>query len=181
MDGISYAMLRNLQDEHLDALISHINQVWNTSTLPKKWKRALVFPVPKPNKPFDRITNLRPISLTSCMGKLMDKMLLKRLEWHPESVNALHPTIVGFIHHMRTQDAMLWIWEDVYQHPSNAQLCVIAGGEVHRAFDKVAHNGILKNLLSTYPGHKACTYIKIISLRQHGANLRTNIAHPNST
>ncbi|KAG0417175.1 hypothetical protein HPB47_005831 [Ixodes persulcatus] len=66
MDKITYAMLRNLPETYLDSLLQHINEAWDAGILPQEWKEALVISIPKPDKTPDNITNLRPISLTSC-------------------------------------------------------------------------------------------------------------------
>ncbi|KAG0424610.1 hypothetical protein HPB47_028166 [Ixodes persulcatus] len=64
MGKITYAMLRNLPETHLDLLFHHINEAWDTGILPQECKGALVIPIPIPGKAPDSITNLRPISLT---------------------------------------------------------------------------------------------------------------------
>ncbi|KAM7308669.1 hypothetical protein ISCGN_012303 [Ixodes scapularis] len=64
-DGVTPAMLKNLPDEGKHALLDHYNRIWEEHTLPQGWKHSTVIPIPKPNKPKDKMANLRPISLTS--------------------------------------------------------------------------------------------------------------------
>lgn len=110
MDGITYTTLRNLPEHFLEPLLDQINQAWETGILPHEWKTALIIPIPKPGKPPNQINNLRPISLTSCVGKLMERMALNRLQWHLETTDSLAYTMTGFQSHVSTQDAMLRIY-----------------------------------------------------------------------
>lgn len=106
-DGITYTIIKNLPENYLDALLDQINQAWKTGIIPPSWKEAIIIPIPKPSKPPDRITNLRPISLTSCLSKLTEKMVLQRLEWHLEEHHVFHHFMTGFRRHVSTQDTML--------------------------------------------------------------------------
>lgn len=159
-DGITYAMLRNLPDNYQDALLEHINKAWEQGVIPKQWKEAVVIPIPKTGKPSDKVSNFRPISLTSCIGKLMEKMVLERLEWHLEGLQLLPETMIGFRKHVSTQDAMLRIKNQVFDLPSTAQLRTIVGVDMQRAFDSVTHRAILENLKATKPGPRVYNYVK---------------------
>ncbi|KAH8009662.1 hypothetical protein HPB51_018959 [Rhipicephalus microplus] len=81
LDGITNAMVRNLSDEALQAITDHFNQeVWTPSgKIPAEWTLAQVVLIPKPGKRRS-LDQLRPISLTSCIGKLFEKVILNRLE-----------------------------------------------------------------------------------------------------
>lgn len=69
-DRVTNLMLRNLSDEQLERLVHYFNeQIWETGHLPQQWKDATVILIPKAGKARS-LQNLRPISLTSCLGKL---------------------------------------------------------------------------------------------------------------
>lgn len=159
-DKITYGMLRNIPDNKLDELLRHINEVWATGELPEEWKEAHVIMLPKPGKLPNTPANLRPISKTSCMGKLMEKMALNRLEWHLEATNQLAHTLVGFRKHVSTQDVAKMIKEQVYDNPSTVQQRTIVAVDLKRAFDNVTHEAILRNLRETNPGNRMYRYVK---------------------
>lgn len=73
-DQITNKALRNLNDEAITALTTYYNKCWRAGTLPKQWKAARTILIPKPNKP-PGIENLRPISVTSCAGKVLEHVL----------------------------------------------------------------------------------------------------------
>ncbi|KAM7289396.1 hypothetical protein ISCGN_029525 [Ixodes scapularis] len=159
-DKITYGMLRNIPDNKLDELLRHINEVWATGELPEEWKEAHEIMLPKPGKLPNTPANLRPISKTSCMGKLMEKMALNRLEWHLEATNQLAHTLVGFRKHVSTQDVAKMIKEQVYDNPSTVQQRTIVAVDLKRAFDNVTHEAILRNLRKTNPGNRMYRYVK---------------------
>lgn len=65
-------LLANFPDPAYDALLVYINSIWlGEAPLPIEWKTALVTFIPKAGKTINT-DNLRPISLTSCAGKLME-------------------------------------------------------------------------------------------------------------
>lgn len=79
-DGITYAALRSLGKEARTLLLSLFNASWSTGTVPEKWKTSGVVALLKPGKTPHALASYRPIALASCVGKVMEKMLLTRLE-----------------------------------------------------------------------------------------------------
>lgn len=94
-DGITNKILRNLDDESVEAVTRYMNVCWETGRLPAQWKTAKVVMIPKPGKKL-QIENLRPISLTSCLGKLLEHVVLNRITNYMEE-NGLFPhSMIGF-------------------------------------------------------------------------------------
>ncbi|GFU18926.1 reverse transcriptase domain-containing protein [Trichonephila clavipes] len=59
-------------------LLEIFNISWATGKLPKIWKLSTVFPILKPNKNASECKNYRPISLTSTLCKLMERVIHRR-------------------------------------------------------------------------------------------------------
>lgn len=85
---IIYNLLQNLIGEQLEALLSYYNTHWQQGTSPQQWHHVDVFLVPKSHKPI-AIDNLRPISLTSCAGKLCEHLVTQGLTDLLEETDAL--------------------------------------------------------------------------------------------
>lgn len=90
-DRIPYALVCNLHDRALDFLLCMYNQFWREHYLPMPWRHAYTIPVPKPGKDPTSPTNYRPIVLTSCLCKLMEKMIQPRLLRYVEEAGLLSP------------------------------------------------------------------------------------------
>ncbi|KAG0410530.1 hypothetical protein HPB47_012336 [Ixodes persulcatus] len=88
-DGVTYQALRNIDECHYPNLLEALNHVWQTSEIPDAWKLSHVIPIPKSGKPLTSPESYRPISLTSCVGKLLERLVLRRLTWHLDATEAL--------------------------------------------------------------------------------------------
>lgn len=94
-DGISNKLLKNLPDEDIELLTNKIDEVWETGEVPIEWRDATVILIPKPGKPLE-LGSLRPISLTSCVGKVAEHVILKRATKFAEERNLFPFNLIGF-------------------------------------------------------------------------------------
>ena len=74
---------------------------------PSSWKEAIIIPVPKPGKDHSNSSNYRPIALTSCLCKTMERMVYSRLLWQLENIGALDSTQCGFRKNHSTSDHLV--------------------------------------------------------------------------
>lgn len=118
-DRITSKMLRNLDEHSILAVTDLFNECWQAGAHPEQWTPARITSIPKPGKPLD-IKNLRPISLTSCLGKLFEHVVLRRLQNHMDEHDLFPNMMIGFRNHLSTQDVMLQISEDAL-HPRNGK------------------------------------------------------------
>nr|XP_037276688.1 uncharacterized protein LOC119169770 [Rhipicephalus microplus] len=90
----------------MDLLTKHINEVWESSEIPLAWHEAAIVLTPKPGKPLE-LGSPRPMSLTSCVGKVAEHVILKRATKHAEEKHLVAFNQIGFRPSMSTQDVML--------------------------------------------------------------------------
>jgi len=76
-----------------EALVDIFNESWTRGKLPKDWKRAEIIPIPK-HAAASCVERLRPISLLSVVGKLMDKLVARRVSNKGER-EGVGPTFAG--------------------------------------------------------------------------------------
>ena len=95
-DDIGYCMLKNLSDSALGLLLKIYNKIWQHHIFPKIWAEAIVLPFHKPKKPLHNASSFRPIALTSCVCKLLEKVINIRLMNYLEYNNIISPTQYGF-------------------------------------------------------------------------------------
>ncbi|KAG0417733.1 hypothetical protein HPB47_005388 [Ixodes persulcatus] len=128
--------------------------------LPKQWKTAKTTLIPKPGKPPD-MDNLQPISLTSCVGKVLEHVLLNRWQDYLEREGLYPATVIGFRRHLSTQDAMLQLKYQIIDDGSNAHdNKAILGLGLQSSFDNVKHSAILSQVSVLNMGERSCNYIK---------------------
>ena len=101
-DGIPYEMIQKLHESAMKVLL----KIYNGS-LPKDWKHAIILPILKPAKDPTKPESYRPISLTSCLCKIMERMITNRLQWFVERKNLLTKDQAGFRKHRSTIDQVI--------------------------------------------------------------------------
>ena len=82
-------MLSHLGRAAKSVLLGLYNKSLTEGSPPAPWKTATIHSIPKLNDP----VAMRPISLLSCVGKVMEHMVLARLQWQ---VGPLHPHLFAF-------------------------------------------------------------------------------------
>ena len=74
-DQIHYEILCHLPIETLHILLDIINETWKSCTFPESRREALIISIPKPRKDNFNPLNYRPIALTSCICKTVERMV----------------------------------------------------------------------------------------------------------
>ena len=94
-DKVAYPMLKHLPRSGIDFLYI-LNLSWTSYSFPSIWKTSSIIPIHKMAKPLDFHTSFQPISLTSCVSKLFERIILSRLLFVLESNSILSPRQAGF-------------------------------------------------------------------------------------
>ena len=84
IDNISYDLVKNLPKCSYRALLNLYNKIWETGNFPKAWTHAVVTQVLKNGKNPQELKSYRPICLTPVLGKVMERLVTDRLNWHLE-------------------------------------------------------------------------------------------------
>ena len=106
-DRIHNEMIRHLSTIALENLLFLFNKIWETGEFPAAWREAVVIPLLKPGKDGSDPLHYRPISLTSCLCKLMEKLVNFRLTWFLERRNILSNVQCGFRKNRSTVDHLV--------------------------------------------------------------------------
>ncbi|KAM7307675.1 hypothetical protein ISCGN_011311 [Ixodes scapularis] len=154
-------MLRNLSNEAITGITKYINECWRQGQLPRQWKTAKVVLILKPGKK-PQLDALRPISLTSCVGKIMEHVVLRRINDFMERNQLFPHTMVGFRPHLSTQDVMLRLKHQIIDGEKSSHLDtrVILGLDLTKAFDTIRHDAVLQNLEKLGVGRRTFNYIQ---------------------
>ena len=95
-DKVAYPMLKHLPRSGMDLLLYIFNLSWSSHFFLSIWKTSSIIPIHKMGKPLDSSASFRPISLTSCVSKLFERIILSRLLFFLESNSILSPRQAGF-------------------------------------------------------------------------------------
>ena len=100
-------MLKHLPENSLETLLNIFNYIWTTGKFPEDWTLATIITIPKPGKDPAEPNNYRPITLTSCLCKTLERMINKRLTWFLESNNHISRFKSGFRSDRSTTDNLV--------------------------------------------------------------------------
>ena len=113
-DGIDFAMLCEAPTPFLESLLALYNHALKDRTFPEKWKRAKIRAILKsPDRDPALMGSLRPLSLLSCMGKLLERLILLVLD--PYLSGAAHPSQYGCTRGRSTEDAICRLLTGIHQ------------------------------------------------------------------
>ena len=81
LEDIRYQLLKHLPESSLHAVLDLMNGIWEAGDVPSIWKLANVIPIPipKPGKYHSEPSHYRPIALTNCVCKTMERRINARL------------------------------------------------------------------------------------------------------
>jgi len=127
-------------------MLQLFNKIWFTGKIPSSWLHSIIVPIPKPNKPAHLPSSYRPISLTSNICKLFEKMIVCRLNLFLEYRNVLHILQSGFRQSRKTPDHILRLHDAIHKSLPNKRNVLSAFIDVEKAYDMV-NTEVLSKLL----------------------------------
>ena len=145
-DEIHYQMLKHLPDSALLTLLHIFNDIWTTGIFPECWRLSTVIPIPKPGKDHTEPTNYRPIALTSCLCKTLERMINKMLVWCLESNDLISPIQSCFRSDRRTNNYLIGLEIFIRDAFVNREHVVSVFFDLEKAYDTTWRYGILKDL-----------------------------------
>ena len=146
-DGITNEMLQHLGNTALQKMLDIFNLSWRNGQVPQCWREATMIPIIKPGKNKTQPSSYRPISLTSCVCKTMERVIAYRMQWYLEAQNIIVPEQAGFRQFRSTEDQTTYL-SQVIEDSFQAQKVVLATFiDLQKAFDKVWKEGLLIKLL----------------------------------
>ena len=117
------------------------------SSFPACWRQANVTPIPK-GPPSSTVANYRPISLTSVLSKVFERLESVRLGRFMELSGVLPTTQFPYQKGLGTCDALLCVYHTLQSASESGQEARIVQIDFSAAFDRVNHLCILYMLCS---------------------------------
>lgn len=145
-DLLHNQFLIHLPKNHHGALLAIFNQSFRSGEIPAEWKSSLILPIPKPGKDHSQVSSYRPISLLSCVGKLMERLINNRVTWYLGKNSIYSPQQYGFLPKSSTSDPLALMEHDIQMSFRTGGIVLAVFFDLKAAFDKATHGGILYKL-----------------------------------
>jgi hypothetical protein len=126
---------------------TQILQFANTVHTNLQWKHSIIIPIIKPGKEGStEVTKYRPINLLNVGGKVLEKLLIDKVNHHVFSNSLLNGNLYGFLPQKSTIDAVLAVKSFIRENLLQKSCVVMVGLDVRGAFDAAWWPCILSNL-----------------------------------
>lgn len=145
-DNIRYIMIARSHESCQQFLLNIYNKIWQSNTFPDVWRNAIVLSFPKQLKDPTMPNNYRPISLTSNVCKLMEKVVNMRLVQYLESNNHFPQRQYGFRKMTSTTDALVKLVSDIKEYINSNEQAICVSFDLQKAYDTAWRRGLLQCL-----------------------------------
>ena len=157
-DQIPSLYIKKTATNLLKPLCIIFNRSIQTSEIPSMWRKAIIIPIYKKGKAYDP-TNYRPISLTSVICRMLERIVHKTIVSHLKTNKLISAAQHGFVSKKSTQTQQLIFLNKLTQLYDEKKQTDIVYLDFSKAFDTVSHGKLLKVLDHLKINNKIVTWI----------------------
>lgn len=147
-DSIPNLVLKKLPFRAIVFLTKLVNACLLLGYFPNNWKLAKVIAILKPNKNPTDPSSYRPISLLSSLSKILERILLKRINAHCEHNYIIPDHQFGFRNKHSTAHQLYRVVKSVKNNFKLKKSTGMILLDIEKAFDTIWHDGLLHKLLT---------------------------------
>lgn len=144
-DDISHHMLKYTSESVAIPLSILFNMSLTKTKFPILWKRATVIPLFKKGDKHI-VSNYRPVSLISCVGKVLERVVFKHMYNFLINNNLFYQQQYGFLPKHTTVYQLIEMYETICKALEEKQHTCLIFCDISKAFDRVWHRGLIKKL-----------------------------------
>ena len=142
-DQITYEIIKQLPINALEKLLELYNQSWKDSKMPDSWNEAIVIPILKLGKEKTSPSSYRPMSLTPCLTKNMQRMIKPRLVNFLEKENLISENQSGSRPNHSCEDHLTRLESDCRKTQYEGHLLLAIFLDLSNAFDRHWNKGAI--------------------------------------
>ena len=137
-DSINHRMFTGVADQVSKPLAILFNRSLSEGVFPNLWKMANVILIYKKGDK-SSVTNYKPVSLLSCCGKLLERIIFKHMYNFFLENNLLYKYQSGFLPKHSTTFQLVDIYHHICQSFDSKQFACMVFCDISKAFDRVWH------------------------------------------
>lgn len=150
-DLIDKKVLQELPRKGIVYLTILFNAIQRVGYYPDIWKVSQIVMIHKPGKPIHDVSSYRPISLLPIMSKLYEKSLLQRMLLVLNEKSIVPDHQFGFRKEHATIEQVHRVHRKIRKSFEKKEYCSAAFLDIHQAFDRVWHKGLLFKIKTLLP------------------------------
>jgi hypothetical protein len=144
-DCISSRLLKEGVGQLAEPLAVLFNMSFQSGIVPAEWKTANVSPIFKSGDK-SKPSNYRPISLTSQVCKVMERVINEKMKNYIARKNVISKDQYGFMPGLSTKTNLLTFWNKVTARLESNESCDVVYFDFAKAFDTVPHGPLIHKL-----------------------------------
>src|SRR6218665_1520442 len=146
IDELRPKFLHEVREEIEELALALIfNKSMQTGDVPQEWRDALIVPWFKKGNRSDPC-NYRPVSLTSVVCKVMERIVKDNIVEHLNEFNVIKVSQHGFTRGRSCLANLIDFFEEVYERIDEGKPVDVIYLDFAKAFDKVPHKRLAKKL-----------------------------------
>ena len=147
-DGVKYTDLKALDDQDMQKLTEMLNKSLEEHSIPDDWLDSHLAPVPKPNKDRTSIKGYRIVTMQNTVGKLLEKMVARRLANQLENDNLLPSTLGSYRRGKDTWANAAVLASDVYDAFERKEETLVVALDLEDAYNRVDYRILMRTLFN---------------------------------
>ena len=145
-DGITNQMLKSLGHTGKLHLLLELNRVFQSGEFPEVWKEGIGTAILKPGKARNEVGSFRIIVKTSNLGKVLERMMLRRLANLLDRKKVLNDRMSAYRRLRGAQENILDITTDIEQAVTQNGHILATFFDIEGAYDNLCHSAVLSSL-----------------------------------
>ena len=113
--GVSNKILKNVSEKFIENLLILFNMCLKQSIVPNLWKSSIITMLLKKADEKQNIKNYRPVSITPCIMRLLERLILSRLKKFLNEKNILVKHQAGFRENRQTKDNLVFLSQKIQE------------------------------------------------------------------
>ena len=151
LDPIPTSLLKNCLDSLIPIICNIINLSLQTSCVPNNFKNAIVTPlIKKQSLDKENFKNYRPVSNLSFISKLLEKVVMSRINKHLDEHNLREPCQSAYRAGHSTETALVKVYDDMLCAVDDRQYVLLVLLDLSAAFDTIDHDAMIQRLKSLF-------------------------------
>jgi len=155
LDRLDYSILRALPSDFCNFLLSVYNDLFSLGLFPASWKNSLLIFLPKSDG-----RGVRPIALLSCLLKLLERLVYRRLQWAVETRFILPEFQSGFRASRSCTDNLVILTNRIHSGFLHGAFTFAVFLDIEGAFDNVIPSILVQDLRDIGFPAQICKFIE---------------------
>ncbi|GBL74229.1 Putative protein in type-1 retrotransposable element R1DM [Araneus ventricosus] len=145
-DSIDYIVLKEVNNNFPEILYTFYNKCYQLHCFPEPLKKGIIVLFHKDGKEADKIKSYRPVTLLPIIGKVLERILLRRLNHTLKKKSLLYHNQFDFREGRSTDDAIHQLVENIHDAENKKLHTMVISLDIQGAFVLLQYNSVRNSL-----------------------------------